>query len=152
MSIENPGPEVVAAIEGAIAWFEETKLTGIRVDTVMDDSLSAGYDLIVVEDETASPLWARFYEIGTNKPIYADEDGAIKESLADLSYERRVGYRWLTDRPALLLSEEYPAWKQARQPEKPGKTPLYVAAVVAVCAVVVAVIMGARLWRRRRGR
>ena len=148
MSIEDPSPEVVAAIEGAVAWFEEAKLTGIRVDEIADDSLSEGYDLVMVEDETAPPLWARFYEIGTNKPIYADADGAIVESLADLSYERRVGYRWLTDRPASLLNEEYPAWKQARQP-KAGNTPLYVIFAVAVCIVVIGVAIGLIVRKRQ---
>jgi PelA/Pel-15E family pectate lyase len=151
MSIEDPSPEVVAAIEGAVAWFEEAKLTGIRVDEIADDSLSEGYDLVVVEDETAPPLWARFYEIGTNKPIYADADGAIKESLADLSYERRVGYRWLTDRPASMLYEEYPAWKQARQP-KAGNTLLYVILAVAVCVVAGAALVGFTLWNRRQAK
>jgi PelA/Pel-15E family pectate lyase len=141
MSIEDPSPEVIAAIKGAVAWFEGAKLTGIRVDKIADDSLFKGYDLVVVEDETAPPLWARFYEIDTNKPFYADRDGSIKESLADLSHERRVGYNWLTDRPALLLSEEYPAWKQAHPP-KTDNTLLYVILALIACVV----LCGAIVW------
>jgi PelA/Pel-15E family pectate lyase len=152
MSIEDPSPEVVAAIEGAVTWFEEAKLTSIRVDEIADDSLSRGYDLVVVEDETAPPLWARFYEIGTNKPIYADADGAIKGSLADLSYERRVGYRWLTDRPASMVYEEYPAWKQTHQPEKASNTLLYVILIVAICVAVGAAVVGFTLWKRRQAK
>jgi PelA/Pel-15E family pectate lyase len=149
MSIENPSPEVMAAIENAVTWFDAAKITGSRLDTVYDDTLSKGYDLVVVEDEAAPPLWARFYDINTNKPFYADADGMIVESLADLSYERRVGYRWLTDKPASLLYEEYPTWKQVNRPEKPGNTLRYVAAVVAVFIVVGAVIVGVNLWKRR---
>jgi hypothetical protein len=116
----------------------------------VDNSLPEGYDLVVVEDETAPPLWARFYEIGTNKPIYADADGAIKESLADLSYERRVGYRWLTNRPASLLYEEYPAWKQARQREALHHALPYILSAVMVGIAAVGITVGLIVQKRRR--
>ncbi len=38
--------------------------------------------------------WARFYEIGTNRPIYGDRDGEIHYDLDDVSEERRSGYAW----------------------------------------------------------
>jgi PelA/Pel-15E family pectate lyase len=150
MGIDDPSPEVVAAIEGAVAWFEEAVLTGIRVERIADDSLSEGYDLVVVEDRSALPLWARFYEIGTNKPIYADADGAIKGSLAELSYERRVGYRWLTDRPASLVEEDYPAWKQARRREAMARTLWYVVPAVLVCVLVGIIVLGSRRRKERQ--
>jgi len=59
----------------------------------------------------APPLWARFYEIGTNKPLFADRDGVAKYDLEDIGYERRNGYAWYGTWPAKLLSDEYPAWK-----------------------------------------
>jgi PelA/Pel-15E family pectate lyase len=150
MSIEDSSPEVIAAIEGAVAWFEEAKLTAIRVERITDESLSEGYDLVVVEDETAPPLWARFYEIGTNEPIFADADGAIKGSLADLSYERRVGYRWLTDRPASLVYEEYPAWKQARQQEATARTLRYIVPAVLVCILIGIIALGSKRRKQRQ--
>ena len=39
-------------------------------------------------------LWARMYEIGTNRPIYGDRDGKIKYRVEDLSPERQTGYSW----------------------------------------------------------
>jgi hypothetical protein len=57
-------------------------------------------------------MWARFYEIGTNRPIYADRDGVAKRELADIGYERRNGYAWLGTWPQRLLETEYPAWKK----------------------------------------
>jgi PelA/Pel-15E family pectate lyase len=149
MSIDDPSPEVVAAIVGAIAWFKKAVLTGIRVERITDNSLSKGYDLVVVKDESAPPLWARFYEIGTNKPIYANADGAIQESLADLSYERRVGYRWLTDRPASLVYEDYPAWKQARQQKALARTSRYVVPAALVCILIGAIALGSKRWKQR---
>lgn len=38
--------------------------------------------------------WARFYELGTNKPIYGDRDGKIHYRLDEISEERRRGYAW----------------------------------------------------------
>jgi PelA/Pel-15E family pectate lyase len=150
MGIEDPSPEVIAAIEGAVAWFEEVKLTGIRLDRIEDDSLEDGFDLVVVEDETAPPLWARFYEIDTNKPMFMESDGTVKDAFNDLSYPGRIKYKWLVDAPAPMLYEEYPAWRQAHQPEGSDNVLLYVAVVVAVCVVVGAVVVGGKLWKRRR--
>jgi PelA/Pel-15E family pectate lyase len=112
MGIEAPPPAVVEAIEGAAAWFEEAKLTGIRKEWVEDPALERGGDKVIVEDPDAPPIWARFYEIGTNKPIYCSRDGIPRESLMDISYERRTGYTWLGFWPRDLLEMDYPAWKK----------------------------------------
>jgi len=112
MGIDKPGPEVIAAVQGAVAWFDEAKLLGIRVERVHDPSAPGGRDKIVVKDPTAPPLWARFNEIGTNKPIFCSRDGIPRETLAEISHERRNGYSWLTGRPAKLLAEDYPAWQK----------------------------------------
>jgi len=39
-------------------------------------------------------LWARMYELKTNRPIYGDRDGKIHYTLAEISEERRSGYSW----------------------------------------------------------
>jgi len=39
-------------------------------------------------------VWARLYEVGTNKPIYGDRDGKIHYTLEEISEERRRGYSW----------------------------------------------------------
>jgi hypothetical protein len=64
---------------------------------------------------------------------------------------RRTGYRWLTDRPALLLNEEYPAWKQARQREALNRALPYII-VIAVCAIAGAALVDLMLRRRRQAR
>lgn len=114
MGIENPSPEVVVAIESAVAWFERVKLSGVRVETRDDPTLPGGRDRVVVADPNAPPLWARFYALGTNRPIFCGRDGVIKDSLAEIEHERRVGYAWYTDRPAALLAKEVPAWRWRR--------------------------------------
>jgi hypothetical protein len=69
--------------------------------------------VLVVQDALAPSLWARFYEIESNKPIFADRDGVPKSALADTGYERRNGYAWYGRWPQNLLEIEYPEWKRA---------------------------------------
>ncbi len=114
MSIEHPTPEIVAAIEGAVAWLEAAKLTGIRIDTPPAPELPHKHDRIVVADPAAPPLWARFYEIGTNRPLFGGRDTIIRYSLAEVEPERRGGYNWFTDEPAKLLARDYPRWRKKR--------------------------------------
>ena len=47
-----------------------------------------------VPDPMAPVLWARFYEIGTNRPIFSGRDSIVKYSLAEIEHERRNGYSW----------------------------------------------------------
>lgn len=108
MSLENPKPEVVQAIDAAVAWFEAAKLPGIKVEERKDKDEK---DKAVVNDPAAPPMWARFYEIGTNLPIFCDRDGVPKKTLAEIGHERRNGYSWLGYWPQGLLEKEYPAWK-----------------------------------------
>jgi len=104
-------PAIVAAVEGAVAWLEKVKLTGIKVVQVTDPKLPGGRDRVVVDDPAAPPLWARFYQIGTNQPIFCDRDGVAKATLAEIGHERRNGYAWYTDRPRDLLAKELPVWR-----------------------------------------
>jgi lysophospholipase L1-like esterase len=112
MSLEAPSGEVVQAVEGAVAWFESAKLKGIRVEVRKDEKAPRGRDRALVKDDKAPPMWARFYEIGTNKPIFADRDGVAKPNLVDIGHERRNGYSWLGYWPEKLLTKEHPAWKR----------------------------------------
>jgi PelA/Pel-15E family pectate lyase len=65
----------------------------------------------VIKDESASPLWARFYEIETNRPFFCDRDGVRKYDLKDIGSERRNGYGWYSDRgrslPELVANWPY---------------------------------------------
>jgi pectate lyase len=112
MSLDNPSPDVVRAVEGAVAWFEAAKIPGVRVALEKDARAPRGTNKVVVKDPAAPPVWARFYEIGTNRPIFSDRDGVAKHDLAEIGFERRNGYNWLGYWPQTLLATEYPAWKK----------------------------------------
>jgi PelA/Pel-15E family pectate lyase len=101
MSIKNPSPAVIEAIESAIAWFEQSQLKGIK-----------WVNSTVVKDPQAGPIWARFYEIGSNRPIFVGRDGVVKYDVAQIEDERRTGYAWYVDSPTKLLSKDYPEWQE----------------------------------------
>lgn len=111
MSLDDPSPEIVTAVDGAAAWFEKAKLSGIRVVTTKDPDGPRGISRTLVNDADAPALWARFYEIGTNEPLLLDRDGNRRASFGELSAERRSGYAWFGDWPRRLLEVDYPRWK-----------------------------------------
>ncbi|MDF1811796.1 MAG: pectate lyase [Verrucomicrobiales bacterium] len=112
MGIEDPGHEVVAAIEGAVTWFEKSKLKGIRLESFTNRD--GEKDLRVVNDEKASALWARFYDIDTNQPVFCSRDGVPQKNLDAISHERRNGYSWLGEYARDLLAKDFPGWKAER--------------------------------------
>ena len=114
MEIERPAPDVVDAVESGVAWLEGVRLTGVRLERRPDASLPRGYDLVVTDAPGAPPLWARFYELMTDRPIFCGRDGVVRYCLSEIDAERRTGYAWYTQAPASLLAEDLPAWRAKR--------------------------------------
>jgi PelA/Pel-15E family pectate lyase len=112
MSIDDPSPAVVEAVEGAVAWFREVALEGYRVESV--EVPGGRNDRVLVPDPDAPPLWARFYELGSHRPLYLDRDSEFNYDFAQVSYERRSGYAYHGNWPATLLERHYPAWRASR--------------------------------------
>jgi PelA/Pel-15E family pectate lyase len=111
MSIEKPSPEIVRAIDAAVGWMDSVKIPGIKVVDTPDETAPHHIQRAVVEDPSAPPMWARYYEIGTNKPIFCGRDSVVKYKLADIELERRTGYQWLKYWPKNLIEKDYPEWK-----------------------------------------
>jgi len=112
MSIDNPRQEIIEAVQNAVAWFDSVKITGIRQVSKPDESKERGFDKVIVADEAAPPIWARLYEIGTNRPIFGDRDGSVYYAMSEISVERRTGYSWYGDWPANILRKDYPRWQK----------------------------------------
>ena len=120
MGVEDPPPAVVAAIESAVAWFEDVAIPGLRLERFVD--AQGREDRRVVADANAGPLWGRFYELGTGRPVFLGRDSVVRYSLAEIEQERRGGYAYYGTWPAVLLAEDYPRWR-ARQGARPGGLP-----------------------------
>lgn len=118
MSLDQPSPDVVQAIQDAVQWFDSARLTGIKRLKKEDRTLEMGFDYVVVKDPAAPPLWARFYDPITGKPLFSSRDSLKRTDFADVSYERRVKYNWFAESPRELLEKDYPAWQRKWAPTR----------------------------------
>jgi PelA/Pel-15E family pectate lyase len=109
MGIEEPTPEIVAAVEGAVAWFGKVTMTGVRV--AEGPGPDGRTERRLVPDPTAPRLWARFYELGTNRALYLDRDSVFRYNFAEIGHERRSGYTCHGTCAERLLTRGYPAWR-----------------------------------------
>ena len=112
----QPAPEIVRAIDAAVAWLKKTRLEGIRVERVPAPRAefarhNTDFDVVVVKDDKAPPIWARTVEPGTDRPIFASRDGVKVYSLAEVDRERRTGSGWYVVNPRKLVDTDYPAWR-----------------------------------------
>lgn len=64
----NADPRIAAAVAKAADWLQASALGQDR--------------------------WARFHHLQTHRPIYADRQGRVYNTLNELPEERRLGYRW----------------------------------------------------------
>lgn len=100
MNLKNPSNDVVQSVHAAIDWYEQNKIVG--------KSWTRG-DAVLKDDKKGKVLWARFYEIGTNKPVFGDRDDTVYYDLAKVSKERREGYAWYVTDPEKVL-KKYAEW------------------------------------------
>jgi PelA/Pel-15E family pectate lyase len=112
MKLKNPSPEIKNAINSAVQWLESSKIEGYKCIIIEDTKQPKGKDRVLVP-EAGSVVWARFYEIDTNKPMFVGRDGVKRWSLSEIENERRVGYAWYGSWPKDLLKKEYPKWLAA---------------------------------------
>jgi len=104
MSIETPSPQVVAAIEAGVQWYRDAQIDGLRLTQTKEDR-------VVTPDSAAPPIWARFYDIQSGRPIFVGRDGVIRERLADIDQERRGGYAWYNYNGTGVF-KRYAVWKE----------------------------------------
>ena len=122
MSIDNPDERIIRSVQSAVKWFNDSKIFNMRVEIVPappDTSQwrTTTYDRVVVIDSLAPPIWARYYELGTDRPLFSDRSSKIFYSLAEVSRERRSGYNWYIYSPQEVL-DKYPAWYKKWGPRK----------------------------------
>jgi PelA/Pel-15E family pectate lyase len=104
MTLPHPSPAVVRAVDDAVAWFSRVALR----DVVWRREATDGTGLSAVPGAPA--LWARLYEIGTDRPIFGDRDRTIHYAVTELSSERRLGYQWYGTWPQEAL-EAHRVWR-----------------------------------------
>ena len=60
----------------------------------------------------AGPIWARYYDLRTMRPIFGDRGREILDDVNQVSLERRNGYSWFSAQPRKAL-DRYARWKEA---------------------------------------
>lgn len=107
LEISNPSEEIKEAVRGAMQWFDDYKLTGLKV--VRTGEYGSPYrNTTLVKDPAGTPLWARYYDLKNCEPFVCDRDGIPRKSMQEIGTERRNGYGWYQDAPAML----YPLYQK----------------------------------------
>ena len=65
-----------------------------------------------LRSQGAGPIWSRYDQIGTDKPIFGDRDKTIHDDVNEISRERRNGYSWFNSEGIAVLNE-YKTWAPA---------------------------------------
>jgi PelA/Pel-15E family pectate lyase len=109
MRQQNPTKEMIAAVNAAVAWFNKVKIVGYNWVEIKAPNEPSGRDKVLVKDDN-STIWARFYDLQTNEPIFVGRDSQPKKTIAEVENERRIGYAYYVTNPIKLINEEYPKW------------------------------------------
>ena len=110
LTLPRPSPAVVAAIHSAAAWFAKTPLHDVVFKPAPG---GGGRKLLAVPG--AGPIWPRYSEIGTDRPLFGDRDRSIHDDVSEISAERRNGYAWFGDGPKRAL-DHYRKWAKDHPP------------------------------------
>lgn len=106
MNEPTPTPALIAAIEGALAWFESAKITGIgRVE----QNGKMIYAPVPTSDRV---YWARFYDLTTGRPVFPGRDGVRYESYAELAAKNALGYDYYTSLPGSIVGNGQKKWRK----------------------------------------
>ena len=108
MSLPDPSPRIAKAIEAATIWFNDTAIPDVEIQNGLNQK--GEHDRMLVLAKGKGPLWARFYEIGSDRPIFAGRDKIIHYDYDQIELERRTGYAYFSSAPQKVL-DAYPGWK-----------------------------------------
>jgi PelA/Pel-15E family pectate lyase len=85
--LPHPTAAELRSIRAAAAWFKKTAIYGQRW-------VRAPQGPQFVPTPGEGPIWARYYQTGTDVPVFGDRDKSIHDNVNELSMERRFGYSW----------------------------------------------------------
>ncbi|WP_078393831.1 pectate lyase [Shouchella patagoniensis] len=89
----NQSAAVQDAVASARAWMEDARVPNTRYERRIEPHFFS---------DQGAETWYRFYEIGTNRPIFSGRDGIIHHDIMNVEQERRYGYAWAGSWPTRL--------------------------------------------------
>jgi PelA/Pel-15E family pectate lyase len=113
MSITNPSPDVVIAIESGLHWFEAAEIKG-ETKTSAD-----GKQYFEPNAAGNQVRWARFYNLTNNQPEFPGRDGVIYNSFAEMAAKNKLGYDYFSSLPGSIVGNGQSKWrKMLNEPKK----------------------------------
>jgi PelA/Pel-15E family pectate lyase len=110
MTLRTPDARMQEAVHAAVDWFRATAIHDYEYD----------FERGLARRSGAGPIWARMYEIGTNRPIFSNRDGVVRYDWNELT-DRRTGYAWFGEEPKAVL-ERYDQWRRTYpRPQAPAQ-------------------------------
>lgn len=106
MTITNPAPEVVIAIESGLTWLEAAKITGLAKTTATGKT---SYELSATSAEI---YWARFYDLTSGKPVFPGRDRVLYDSFNAMAAQNRLGYDYLSTMPGSIITNGQKKWRK----------------------------------------
>ena len=109
---EQSNPGVLPALCSGIAWLQQHQ--------IRDKAWQRHETGSALVEKKGAQLWARFYSLPQQQPVFFDRDGQVYSDVNQLSLERQQGYGWYQTNAKGVLK----AWKKkpelAAQCEKIG--------------------------------
>lgn len=133
--VKNPSEHVLDAYINAIGWLKSVKIDGYSYEKIPNPFYPGNFSLVIKEDPLAprsivkqfnykpydwvlkpssgkKQLWASFYDLEKNIPVFSDWTGKAYYSLSDIQYERRVNYSpWYADWSSNTIGSSWDHWK-----------------------------------------
>lgn len=106
MTIPRPSAEVKAAIEGALAWFAQARITG---EMKTND---AGKKYFEPSPDGTQIRWARFYDLTNSQPIFPGRDGVVYRSFTEMAAHNKLGYDYFSSRPGSIINNGQKKWRK----------------------------------------
>lgn len=110
MKQPDPSPRLIAAVRDGVEWLRAHALR----DVEWTQGRPGPEGRRLTAKPGAGPIWSRYYDIATGKPIFGDRDKSIHDDVNELSLERRNGYSWFSSGPqkAIAAYDKWPARAQ----------------------------------------
>jgi PelA/Pel-15E family pectate lyase len=105
MNVKAPSPQLRAAVNAGVTW--------LREHAIYNEAVTGGRNTPegrrVIAKQGGGPIWARYYSLESEKPIFGDRDKTIHDDMNEISRERRNGYAWFNEEPAKAI-QRYEEW------------------------------------------
>ena len=107
-------PKTTAMIEPALKWLASHSIKDLRKTTTAE-----GKTTYVTDGASKEVYWARFYDLGTGRPIFpGSQDGINYATYQEMAAKNKVAYDFVTTKPRDLIEKEVARWRKRLEKEK----------------------------------